>query len=154
MASLNDVLAGAEDEIELDLSGSVEYGDAPYGKYVAKLDHYELKDSKKGDPMIAWFFHVESVIELADPEDTEPEPGTFLPITHTMLTGAAAWRTRELYEALGGDMKAKNKQGKTSLSPKTVVGNLIRCVKQQQSDNPEYDELTGFEKNSGKSALA
>lgn len=154
MVSLNDALTAAEDEIELDLSGSVDFSPAPYGKYVAKLDRYELKDSKKGEPMVVWYFQVDSVIELADRSEDEPTEGTFLPITRTMLAGPAAWRTRELYEALGGNMKAKDKAGHTKLSPKSVIGNVVRCVKQQQESSPEFDELTGFEKNSGKSALA
>jgi len=142
---------------------------------VAKLDRVEgpvdSKPNKDGNvtPMELWYFQVHSTISVEDVEvvDEEtgegtgemytpehPEPGTFLPITRTMLSGAGAWRTRELYEALGGNMKAKNAAGKTKISPKSVVGNLVRCVKQPQEGNDQYDELTGFEKASGKSALA
>jgi len=163
MASLSEVLGDAEDAIELDLSGSVGFGTAPYGKYVAKLDRWEQKTSKAGDPMIAWYFQVHETIDVtqwadeANPSQGKaaaPDAGTFLPIVNTMLTGAGAWRTQELYEALGGNMKAKDSAGKTKLSPRSVVGNLVRCVKQQQANDPRYDELTGFEKASGKSALA
>lgn len=165
MASLNEVMSDAEDEIDLDLSGSVEFGDAPYGTYVAKLDRYELKDSKPNGQgevtsMVVWFFQVASTIEVKQTDEEtgellpEASAGTFLPITRTMRSGGGAWRTRELYEALGGNMKSKDAKGHTKISPRSVVGNLVRCVKQPQENDPQYDELTGFEKASGKSALA
>jgi hypothetical protein len=170
MASLDEVLDGAEDEIELDLSGAVEFGDAPYGKYIAKLDRYETGRSKKRDdggdePLVKWYFQVHKTLEVhehvvdEDGNETdelreEPPEGTFLPIVNTMLVGAGAGRTRELIEARGGSVKDKDAKGKTKISPASVVGNFVRCVKQKQPNNEQYDELTGFEKVTSKSSLA
>ena len=71
-----------------------------------------------------------------------------------LIKSAANRRRRRPWEAYPVPAQAKDKAGHTKLSPKSVVNSLVRCVKQPQEGSPEYDELTGFEKNSGKSALA
>lgn len=144
MPSLDDVLDSAADEVELDLSGSVEYDDVPNGRYVGKLTKAEKGTSKAGNPVLKWFFNVEKTISTVDGAPA-PKKGSFLPITTSNLDGPAAWRAKKVIKALGFDTEAAAGSNSIKFSPSKAKDRLVLVTVQQQESNPEYQELVDFQ---------
>lgn len=142
MPSLDDILDEAADAVELDLSGSVDFDDVPNGTYVAKLTKAEPGKSKADNPVLKWYFDVAAVLSV-DNDEPAPAVGSKLPIITSNLDGKAAWKTKKIIKALGFTVDASS-SAKVKFSPSAAIGRTLQVVVQQQKDNAEYQELTGF----------
>lgn len=143
MSALDDIVGGQDDEeLELDLSGAVEF-EPLKGDYAAKIVSAEAVKSKAGNPAVKWEFEI-----------TEPgQAAGWKRKRTTPLNGKGSGLTKQVIKAAGfgedveGDDKPRIKLSK-------YIGAEVTLVMGPQPDS-EFDEIkrVNAPKESSGSAL-
>lgn len=137
MGNLSDILEGQDvdgDEIEIDLSGAVEFADLETGKYRFIIRECNPVTSGAGNPCLEWKVSVDM--------PGHPLHDAYGPISTTPVTGKGAGQTKKFLRALEHPNVL---DPSIKLKPKALVGqHFIGTVRKQ--DPKDDDSFLEFGK--------